>query len=62
MKKIYNKNLYQNFKSDYSPDDFHHIAFKTTNYEKKKITEISAQNKLFEFKKKCKKFKNFFKI
>ena len=34
MKKIYNKNLYQNFKSDYSPDDFHHIAFKTTNYEK----------------------------
>ena len=28
------------------------------NYEKKKITEISAQNKLFEFKKKCKKFKN----
>ncbi len=34
MKKIYNKNLYQNFKSDYSPDDFHHIAFKTTNYKK----------------------------
>ena len=28
------------------------------NYEKKKITEISAQNKLLEFKKKCKKFKN----
>ena len=28
------------------------------NYEKKKITEISSQNKLFEFKKKCKKFKN----
>ena len=28
------------------------------NYEKKKITEISAQNKLFEFKKKCKQFKN----
>lgn len=33
MNKILNKNLYLNFKSDFSPDDFHHIAFKTTNYE-----------------------------
>ena len=33
MNKIFNKNLYLNFKSDFSPDDFHHIAFKTTNYE-----------------------------
>ena len=33
MKKIFNKNLYLNFKSDHSPDDFHHVAFKTTNYE-----------------------------
>ena len=33
MNKIFNKNLYLNFKSDFSPDDFHHIAFKTTNYK-----------------------------
>ena len=33
MQKIFNKNLYQNFKSEFSPDDFHHIAFKTTNYK-----------------------------
>ena len=33
MNKILNKNLYLNFKSDFSPDDFHHIAFKTTNYK-----------------------------
>ena len=33
MKKILNKNLYLNFKSNFSPDDFHHVAFKTTNYE-----------------------------
>ena len=25
--------LYLNFKSNFSPDDFHHVAFKTTNYE-----------------------------
>tara|TARA_X000000368_G_C23012288_1_gene704054 strand:- start:127 stop:813 length:687 start_codon:yes stop_codon:yes gene_type:complete len=33
MQRIFNKNLYQNFISEYSPDDFHHIAFKTTNYK-----------------------------
>ena len=33
MKKILNKNLYQNFSASHPPDDFHHIAFKTTNYE-----------------------------
>ena len=33
MKKILNKNLYQNFSANHPPDDFHHIAFKTTNYE-----------------------------
>lgn len=33
MQKIFNKNLYQDFKSEHSPDDFHHIAFKTTNYD-----------------------------
>ena len=33
MKKILNKNLYQNFSANHRPDDFHHIAFKTTNYE-----------------------------
>ena len=33
MKKKLNKNLYLNFKSNFSPDDFHHVAFKTTNYE-----------------------------
>ena len=33
MEKIFNKDLYLNFKSEYSPDDFHHVAFKTTNYE-----------------------------
>ena len=32
MEKIFNKDLYLNFKSEYSPDDFHHVAFKTTNY------------------------------
>ena len=34
MKKILNKNLYMNYQSEYSPDDIHHIAFKTTNYKK----------------------------
>ena len=34
MEKIFNKDLYLNYKSDFSPDDFHHVAFKTTNYEK----------------------------
>ena len=34
MEKIFNKDLYLNYKSEYSPDDFHHVAFKTTNYEK----------------------------
>lgn len=33
MEKIFNKDLYLNFASKYSPDDFHHVAFKTTNYE-----------------------------
>ena len=33
MEKIFNKDLYLNYKSDFSPDDFHHVAFKTTNYE-----------------------------
>ena len=33
MEKIFNKDLYLNFESEYSPDDFHHVAFKTTNYE-----------------------------
>ena len=33
MEKIFNKDLYQNFSSNHAPDDFHHIAFKTTNYE-----------------------------
>ena len=33
MQTILNKNLYKNFKSEYSPDEFHHIAFKTTNYK-----------------------------
>ena len=33
MEKIFNKDLYLNYKSEYSPDDFHHVAFKTTNYE-----------------------------
>tara|TARA_B100000575_G_C23058624_1_gene609463 strand:- start:281 stop:967 length:687 start_codon:yes stop_codon:yes gene_type:complete len=34
MKRILNKDLYMNFKSKYSPDDIHHVAFKTTNYKK----------------------------
>ena len=33
MEKIFNKDLYLNFKSKFSPDDFHHVAFKTTNYD-----------------------------
>ena len=33
MEKIFNKDLYLNFASKHSPDDFHHVAFKTTNYE-----------------------------
>ena len=34
MDKIFNKNLYLNYSSKFSPDDFHHVAFKTTNYKK----------------------------
>ena len=33
MEKIFNKDLYLNYKSNFSPDDFHHVAFKTTNYD-----------------------------
>ena len=43
MKKIFNKDLYQNFSSSHAPDDFHHIAFKTTNYE----AMVSFYKKLF---------------
>jgi hypothetical protein len=28
-----NLDLYQNFNSDQAPEDFHHVAFKTINYE-----------------------------
>ena len=43
MEKIFNKDLYQNFSSSHAPDDFHHIAFKTTNYE----AMVSFYKKLF---------------
>ena len=39
MEKIFNKDLYLNFKSEYSPDDFHHVAFKTTNYESQTVSQ-----------------------
>ncbi len=29
-----NLNLYKNYKSEHAPDSFHHVAFKTQNYEK----------------------------
>ena len=28
-----NLDLYQNLNSNQAPEDFHHVAFKTTNYE-----------------------------
>ena len=44
VKVIFNKDLYLNFKSEYSPDDFHHVAFKTTNYEEM----VEFYKKLYE--------------
>ena len=31
---ILNFDLYRKFRSEYSPDNFHHVAFKTMQYEK----------------------------
>ena len=30
---ILNFDLYKKYKSDYAPDSFHHVAFKTQNYD-----------------------------
>ena len=32
--KILNLDLYKKFKSDHAPDTFHHVSFKTMNYDK----------------------------
>ena len=38
-----NLNLYKKYKSEHAPDSFHHVAFKTQNYEKM----ITFYEKLF---------------
>ena len=33
-KPVLNLDLYKNYKSDFPPDAFHHVAWKTMQYEK----------------------------